>query len=305
LTAKFDIRPHLALLAANVMYGANYVIAKGLMPGIIGANAFIFYRVLGATAMFWALYAFRFSKINKQDLLRLALCGVFGIAINQLCFFNGLMRTSPVNASVFMTLTPILVPLVSVIRGRGEKIGKRQMIGILVGAAGSVAFTLLGTNSGFATGLGDFLIILNAISYAVYLVLIKPLLERHHPWTVITWVFTFGLIYVLLFPPTWAEMGEVKWNAFDTITTLRFSFVIVCVTFLPYLLYTFAIKYVSPHVTAVYIYLQPILTAGFIYLFAAVSNEDYSGDITWEKVASAMVIFAGVYLVIMPGRNSK
>ncbi len=291
--------PHLALLTANVMYAANYIVAKGLMPSVIGPNAFIFYRALGATALFWIIFLFRFERVAKQDLLRIALCAVFGIAVNQLCFFNGLMRTSPVNASVFMTLTPIVVPIVAYIFMR-ERIGRWQMLGIFIGAVGSVIFTLTGSNSGFATGLGDFFIILNAVSYAFYLILVKPLLLRYHPITVITWVFTFGLLYVGLFPPAIREMDDVAWMDFDLETTFRFSFVVVCVTFLPYLLYTVAIKYVSPHVTAVYIYLQPILTAGFIYLFAALTNEDYSADITLSKVLSSCVIFAGVYLAIRP-----
>src|SRR5687768_5073820 len=109
------LRSHLALFMVNLLYGANYVIAKGLMPGTIGANGFIFLRVAGATILFWAIFAFRFEKVSRRDLGRLALCGIFGVGINQLFFFNGLMLTSPINAPVIMTTTPILVLILSLI----------------------------------------------------------------------------------------------------------------------------------------------------------------------------------------------
>ena len=139
------------------MYGANFVIAKGLMPDFIGPNGFIFFRVAGAGLLFWAIYLMLYEKVKRKDLVRIAICALFGVACNQLSFFNGLMLTSPVNAAVIMTTTPILVLLLSVLF-LSEKITTLQIIGVLIGAAGSIAFTLSGMNKGFATGLGDALI---------------------------------------------------------------------------------------------------------------------------------------------------
>lgn len=103
---------HAALLTVALIYGANYLIAKGLMPALIGPSGFIVLRATGAAALFWVVYAFRFERIRRDDLLRLALCGLFGVASNQLMFFNGLSLTSPVNASIIMTSNPILVLVV-------------------------------------------------------------------------------------------------------------------------------------------------------------------------------------------------
>lgn len=292
-------KSHLALFIANLMYGANYVIAKGLMPDRISPNGFILFRVLGAALLFWSIYVFWFEKVNKKDFGRIALCALFGVATNQLCFFNGLMLTSPVNASVIMTVTPILVLVLSIIFLQ-QKITSLQVIGVVIGAVGSIAFTLSNSDTGFASAEGDIFIFINAASYALYLTMVKPLMRKYRPITVISWVFTFGLLYVIAFPLSIPEASSVQWENFDGVTYLKFMFVVIGVTFLPYLLNIYSMKRLSPYITAVYIYIQPLLAAGFIFLFAMVGEEDYSGDFSVLKMISALTIFAGVYLVIRP-----
>lgn len=286
------------------MYGANYVVAKGLMPGIIGPNGFILLRVLGAVSLFWLIYFFIKQKIDRKDFVRLAICGLFGVAVNQLMFFNGLMLTSPVNAPVIMTTTPILVLLLSWIILK-EKIRPLQGIGILLGAAGSILFVLQNSGDGFANEKGDVFIFLNATSYAIYLVLAKPLMAKYNPLTVITWVFTFGLCYISIWTYSWPEFTDVHWSSLTSSEILRLAFVVVGVTFLPYLLNVYALKKVSPSIVAVYIYLQPILAAFFVFLSARFGMTDYRGDMSWEKLITALIVFVGVYLVIKPKKQLK
>jgi drug/metabolite transporter (DMT)-like permease len=284
------------------MYGANYVVAKGLMPNVIGANGFILLRVGGAAILFWLLFSTKFEKVSKKDLGRLAICALFGVAVNQLFFFNGLMRTSPVNASVIMTMTPIIVFILSIFILK-EKPNGLKIVGLIIGATGSVIFTLQATTGGDSSLIGDLFIFINATSYSLYLVLVKPLMAKYKPLTVITWVFTFGLIYVLCWP---MSSGEVMATEFSTISTdaiLRLIFVVVCVTFLPYLLMVYAMKRVSPAVSSTYIYLQPLLAAFFIYLFWLFGLENYTQDITIGKIMAALLIFLGVYLVIKPNKS--
>lgn len=293
------LKSHLALFAVNLLYGINYLVAKGLMPSVIGPNGFILMRVMGATLLFWMVYSFRFEKVAMADIGRIALCAVFGVAVNQLFFFNGLMRTSPVNASVIMTTTPIIVFILSLIILK-EKPKLIRIVGLVIGAIGSIIFTLLGAKTADSSLLGDLFIFINASSYALYLVLVKPLMAKYKPLTVITWVFTFGVTYVSLWPPSRAELGQVSFSTIETTSILQLLFVIVCVTFLPYLLSVYAMKKVSPSVASTYIYLQPLLTAFFIYLFWVFGLKDYTQDITIWKVLAALMVFIGVYFVIKP-----
>ncbi|MBT8271285.1 MAG: EamA family transporter, partial [Bacteroidia bacterium] len=94
---------HLALFGANLIYGANYLIAKGVMPDKIGPSAFVLIRIIGASLLFWIIRFFIREKVEKKDLLRLLLCGLLGVATNQMFFFNGLNLTSPIDASIIIT----------------------------------------------------------------------------------------------------------------------------------------------------------------------------------------------------------
>ena len=297
------LKSHVALFAVNLMYGANYVVAKGLMPDIIGPNGFILLRVSGAALLFWLIFSIRFEKVKWKDLGLLAVCGFFGVAANQLMFFNGLMRTSPVNASVIMTTTPIIVFIFSLFLLK-EKPQLLKIIGLIIGAAGSIIFTLQGSISKDASILGDVFILLNATSYALYMVLVKPLMAKYKPLTVITWVFTFGLLYVSLWPMSTTEFSNTAFTSLETSTILAMLFVVVCVTFLPYLLTVYAMKKLSPAVSSTYIYLQPVLAALFIYIYWLLDLKNYTQDFTLGKILSALLVFVGVYLVIKPQRKA-
>lgn len=296
------LKSHIAIIVVNLLYGANYVIAKGLMPRVIGPNGFILIRVTGAMLLFWLVFSFNYEKVALKDFRNLAVCGLFGVAINQLLFFNGLMLTSPINAPVIMTTTPILVLILSLIILK-EKPTAVKIVGVVIGAIGSIIFTVLSTGDIFSSGFGDLLIFLNASSYGLFLVLVKPLMDKYRPLTVITWVFTFGFIFVLLWPSSIAELAVVAVDQLSRATVFRIVFIVIGVTFLPYLLTVFAMKHLSPSVNATYIYFQPVFAALFIYLFWLIGLEDYTQDFSIAKILCALLIFTGVYLVIKPANK--
>lgn len=285
----------LALFGVNLLYGINYVVAKGLMPipghgaGVIGASAFILLRVLGAVVLFWGARLFLPERVEWSDALRLALCAVFGVALNQLMFFHGLMRTSPVHASIILVATPILVLVISGVL-IGERIGRGKMLGVALGAAGAVLLILRGTaNDRAASTLGDVFILINACSFGIYLVMVKPLMSKYSAITVMSWTFLIGTALVLPFGV--AGFGEVHWAALTAPQIGAMAFVVVGVTFIAYLLNTWALRHVNPSVVGTFIYLQPVLATA-ISAFGAEGMPH--GAVPW---ISAAMIFAGVHLV--------
>lgn len=287
---------HLALLLVAVVYGANYLVAKGLMPQLIGPSGFIVLRVLGAGLLFWVLYAFRWQSVAASDIPRLLLCGAFGVAANQLLFFNGLNLTSPVNASIIMTSNPILVLLASAIILR-TSITWRKVAGIMLGGIGAIALLRLSakTNAGHISWHGDLMVFLNAMAYGIYLVLVKPLMSKYKAITVIAWVFLFGALIVL--PFGLPQAMEIDWKVFTTSQWVSVGFVVICTTFLVYLLNIYALGIVMPTVVSTYIYLQPLFAGLFAFVFAWYGGDDFTGDLTWSRLFCALLIFAGVYLV--------
>jgi drug/metabolite transporter (DMT)-like permease len=291
------VKSHLALFTVNALYGANHIIAKGVMPIYLSPNVFIAMRVVGATALFWIVKSFRVKeKIARKDLFLCAICGVFGVANNQLFFFHGLNLSSSINAGIIMTLNPIMVAILAYFILK-EPLSMLKSVGIILGAIGAVLLTLTaGTGAGDSV-LGDLFLFINALSYGIYLVLVKPLMKRYSPLTVITYVFSFGTMYVLLFPPTISDLLVTDFSIIPAEVWWKIIYVIVGVTFLAYLLTVTALKHLSASVSSSYIYFQPMMVILFTFLFSYIGlADDYSATITLEKVMYMLIIFSGVYI---------
>jgi drug/metabolite transporter (DMT)-like permease len=280
---------HVALLAANLIYGANYTIAKEVMPDHVAPLGLVVLRCLGAVPLFWLVGLHFKERIQWPDVPRLLLCAVFGIAVNQLLFLKGLNLTLPINAAVIMTSTPILVLIWAAVLIR-ERITLLKATGIVLGLAGALLILLAGKEVSFSsdTFVGDLLILINASFYGVYLVIVKPLLSRYHPITVLKWVFLFGLFMVIPFGQE--ELRQVNWAAMPPRIVAATAFVVFGLSFFAYLFNSLALRQVSPSVVSIYIYLQPVLAS----MFAIMAGKDV---LTAIKVVSAMLIFLGVYLV--------
>lgn len=291
-----NYKAHLALLGANIIYGANFLIAKGLMPDKIGASALVLLRIIVAGILFWIVKQFVKEKVKKKDIVLLAFCGLFGISTNMLLFFHGLSLTSPIDASIIMTATPVIVLILSAFILK-EKITKNKYIGILIGAIGAVILIVYGKNAvGTSSFLGNLFVFLNACSYGLYLVLVKPLMKKYKAITVISWVFLFGLIFV--FPFGINDLLATNFNEFTTNTYLAIAFVIIGTTFFTYLFNIYALNYVPPSVNGSYIYLQPVLSFILVSLYAYVfGNDEYAQDINLVKIASCILVVFGVYMI--------
>jgi drug/metabolite transporter (DMT)-like permease len=291
------LQAHLALFIVNVLYGASHVLAKGVMPDYLTPSVFILFRVAGATLLFWLVLSLTKSKpIERKDFPLIALCGLFGVAINQLFFFHGLNLSSAINSGIIMALNPIMVVILSFFLFK-ERLTSLKITGITLGAVGAILLTLKASSHVGDSRLGDLFLFLNALSYAIYLVLAKPLMKKYSPIQVITWVFTFGLIFVLLFPPTLSELSQTNFQRISTEIWWKIAYVVIGVTFFTYLLTIFGLKYLSATVSSAYIYTQPVMVMLFTFLFASIQwSADYRGSITSEKILYMFVIFTGVYL---------
>ena len=281
---------HLALFAANLIYGINYTVAKEVMPDYIEPLGFILVRVTGAVILFWLCYAlFYYEKVKKGDLLKLAICGLFGIAINQMLFFEGLNLTTPINAAVIMVTNPILVLLFGIFLAT-ERFNTKKGIGVALGALGAIVLITNGSQVSMNNEhfWGNIMVFINASSYAVYLVLVKPLMQKYKPITVISWVFLFGILFVI--PFGWSDFQAIEWATMPSGILWRIAFVVIGTTFLAYLLNIYGLKNLNPSTVSTYIYLQPVLAS----IVAVIASSD-SLDIT--KIGSSVLIFLGVYLV--------
>ncbi|UMB59746.1 DMT family transporter [Lutibacter sp. A80] len=291
-----NYKAHLALLGANTIYGGNFLIAKGLMPNYLQPSALVLLRVAGAGLLFWVVKLFVKEKIEKKDVLLLAFCGLFGVSANMLFFFYGLSLTSPIDASIIMTSTPVIVLILSALILK-EKITRNKYIGIFIGGIGAVILILYGkTGEGTSSVIGNLFVFFNATSYGLYLVLVKPLMKKYKALTVISWIFMFGLVFTIPF-----GIGDLSTTDFSTFTTgayLAIAYVVIGTTFLTYLFNIYALNYVSPSVNGSYIYLQPVVSFTMVSVLAYFfDNTIYAQDISMVKILSCILVITGVYLI--------
>ncbi|PHR70704.1 MAG: EamA family transporter [Lutibacter sp.] len=293
---KNSHKAHLALLGANLIYGANYIIAKGIMPNKIGPSSFVFLRILGAGILFWIIKSFIKEKIDKKDFVRLIFCGLLGVAANQLLFFHGLNLTSPIDASIIITSIPVMVVIFSFFILK-EKITSNKLLGISIGSIGAILLIWYGNKSGGTSSLlGNLFIFINACSYALYLVIVKPLMKKYNPLTVISWVFLFGFIF--MFPIGIQDFLTTDFAAFTTNTYLTIAYVVIGTTFLAYLFNIYALSKVSPSVAGSYVYLQPAVSFIMVTIYAYFLNQsEYAQDINPIKLISCGLVIIGVYLI--------
>ena len=281
----------LALVLVQLFYGVTFTFANDVIGGgHIMPFGFIVLRVTFAGALFWLLSLITSSKkIDTKDFPQLIKAAFFGVALNMLTFFKGLQYTTPINGSVIMITVPIIVLILSTIL-LNEKINKTKVFGISLGLFGALILSLYGqrNENGNNILLGNFLIFINALSYSYYLILIKKLTNKYHPFDFIKWLFLFGSLMVL--PFGFYELTLVDWISLPAYIWFSIVFVIVFATFGTYILNPLALTTLKATTVSTFLYLQPI----FAGIFAILMGSDRLDSI---KVSAALLIFIGVYLV--------
>lgn len=284
----------LALIAvsiATLIYGVTFTVAKEVMPMYIKPFAFIVLRVGGAAIIFWLLGLFVNAKrIEKSDYKKIIMAAFFGVGLNMLTFFKGLSYTTPISASVMMVTAPILVLIFASVLLK-ERLVLRKIIGIIIGLIGAIILIVYGSSSDAGAKnmmLGNFLVFINAASYAMYLVQVKKLIAKYNPIVFVKWLYLFGLLFVL--PFGFLELTEVQWHLMPTSIYLKVGFVVLFTTCLTYLFNLFALSKLKPTTVSVFIYLQPVIAS----IYALIVGSDTLNTV---KIIATLLIFFGVFLV--------
>lgn len=304
MTKSNIIKAHLALFGTHVIYAANHFIAKGIMPEKLNPTPFVLFRVLGAGLLFWFIKLFIKEKVDKKDFFRLILCGLFGASCNQLFFFHGLSLTSPIDTSIIMTSAPAVVFVFSMFILK-EKATKNKLIGLSIGALGAIGLVWYGqVTDGTSSFLGNLFVFMNVIFFSLYQVTVKPLMKKYHFITIISWVFLFGLLFVIPFG-IHDVFYNTDYNLFDVNTYMVIAYVIVFTTFLTFLFNIYALRQVSPSIAGSYTYVQPAVSFIIVLVLSLLfHNDTYNDDVNIVKILSCFFVIIGVYLISKKPKNT-
>lgn len=291
-TLKQQRNGHLALLGSNVLWGVMAPISKFVLAGgLVASAALTDIRIFGGTVLFWiASLFFKAEKVERKDYIRLFGAGFFSTAFNQICFIKGVSLTSPVDASICTSTLPIWTMIMAAIFLKEPVTGKKAG-GVLLGLCGALLLVFFGSGRAAGTGSnvwGDLLCLLSQISYGVYLVFFQDVIKKYSPVTLMKWKYTFGAL--ILLPFSFGSLFSVQWTSLPADQWAGLAYILLCGTFLSYLIVPIGQKHLRPTVVAMYNYLQPITAAVVAILWGLDS-------FNMVKLLAVILIFSGVMLV--------
>lgn len=289
-----QVRGHVSMLGANVMWGMMAPVAKMVMAaGVVAPLLMTDFRIFGAAILFWltSLLLPR-EHVPAGDLLRLAGAGMLGIVFNQGCYVFGVGYTYPSEASIITTTMPIWVMILAALF-LGEPVTWKKVTGILLGGSGAVLLVMGGHGASAEMSadnpvLGDMLVLTAQLSYALYLTLYKNFIRKYSLVTLMKWMFTFASVAILPFSlPT---IVSTDWQALTAAETGGVAYVVLGGTFLAYIFVMIGQKALRPTLVGMYNYVQPIV-ATTIGIWMGLDV------MTPVKAIAVAMIFGGVLLV--------
>ena len=278
----------IALIAVQLAFGSLPVIGKIVLT-IVSAVALVGIRVgLTAVVLFIIqMYRGRIWLRYANDYTRLAVLSLFGVVFNQYLFIGGLSLTRAANASLLSVTIPIFTLLISIAVG-SDKLRGITIFGIILAAAGVVLLVNPGAASfSSQTTIGDMMIVINSLSYGIYVASSKEVITRNGPFRSMMWVFIFAS--VICVPIGVISFGTVETANMDRSIWFLLLYIALGATAVPYFLNAWALARVSPAMVAAFIYLQPLI--GFVMAVIFLGEE-----VGLRFIIAALLIFAGLFL---------
>jgi drug/metabolite transporter (DMT)-like permease len=281
----------LAVILGNFFFGTSVIAVKHISPSLIPPIALTAVRIGVCTVLFWLLYAARPVKMGftKKDFMLLVFCALTGITMNQTFSMRGMSLTSPIHASLLVLATPITITLLAAWFLK-ESLNAYKIVGLLFGISGGVLLVFsrdLSSAAGAQQSLGDLFIIMGALSYSVYVIVIRPLMAKYKAMHILQWVFLFGAFASV--PLGWQDLQNVSWSAFDGISWFSLVYLVLGATFIAYQLMNYGISKLGASIAGSFIYTQPFFAtlASMIILHETLSL---------PKIGAAVLIMTGVFL---------
>ena len=290
--SDFNLKGHLSMLGANVCWGLMSPVAKLVFAsGVIAPIIMVDFRIAGAAMLFWITSLFTpHEHVPAVDKLRLFGAGMIGILLNQGCFIIGVSYTSPGEASLVTTTMPMWVMLLAWLFLK-EPITLKKAGGIVLGAAGAIILELGGTGAiagGDNPALGDFIVLMAQLSYALYLTIYRNFIKKYSLVTLMKWMFLSATIVGL--PSTIGYVRATEWGAISAAEWVGIGYVVFFATYIAYICIMIGQKNLRPTIVGMYNYVQPIVAT---IVGISLGMDHFS----LMKGIAVALIFSGVYLV--------
>ena len=283
---------HLAVAGAYTIFGLNIVFCKDIANSDVLSPYVLFtLRTAGATALFWLISLFMPSeKVERGDFWKIAAASSIGLFLTQISFLIAITMATSIDTAIMGTLGPIFTMFFAFLF-LGEPITGKKAGGVALSFAGVLYLIYNSVHSGGAdhsTPLGIVLLLVNSLSFSLYLGLFRPLISKYNVVTFMKWMFLFSLLLSL--PLSFRGFLETDFAAVPARVGWEVGYLVFFATFVAYFLIPFGQKRLRPTLVSMYSYLQPILAT-------AVSIWIGLDTLTWQKLLATILIVGGVILV--------
>ena len=289
---KQTIIGHLACLIAYAIFGFNIIVCKDLTSGqLISPLAIFCLRAMGAGALFWLISMFMpKEKVEKKDYIKIFAASLLGFFICQITFLMGIPHITPMDCSILTAISPIYTMIIAAMVLK-EPITLQKAGGVAISFAGIIYLIVSKVSLGGAaetTPFGIFMLILNSLSFSLYLGIFKPLISKYSVVTFMKWIFLFA--FAISAPFSAKEIITLDWGIIPTIQLAELAFLVAFATFITYFLIPIGQKRIRPTLVSMYSYIQPIVA---ILISICTGME----MLTWQKILAATMVFGGVIIV--------
>lgn len=283
---------HIVCFIAYAIFGFNIIVCKDLTSGGLISPLTIFcLRSMGAGALFWFISLFLpKEKVDRKDYIKIFAASMLGFFVCQITFLVGLPYITPMDCSILTALSPIYTMGIAAIALK-EPITLKKVGGVVLSFVGIIYLIMSKTSLGGTaetTTFGIIMLILNSLSFSMYLGIFKPLIGKYSVVTFMKWIFLFA--FAVSFPFSAGELITLQWSSIPTIQLAELSYLIICATFITYFLIPVGQKRIRPTLVSMYSYVQPIIA---ITVSICIGMD----TLTWQKSLATIMVFSGVIIV--------
>lgn len=291
---------HIACFTAYLIFGLNIVVCKDLTTsGIISPISLFFLRSVGAGTLFWLISLFMpRQRVERSDFPKFIVASLLGFFLTQIFFLMAISRITPMDCSIITSLSPIYTMFIAAYALK-EPLSVKKIGGVVLSLCGIVYLILNSVGSASAvtqtTPLGVLLMIGNSLCFSLYLGIFKPTIAKYSVITFMKWIFLFSSLLSL--PFALSEVITIDWPSLSGAFIAELAFLIICATFVTYLLIPIGQKILRPTLVSMYSYVQPIVA---IVVSICVGMD----TLTWQKIVAAITVFSGVVLVSLSKKRA-
>lgn len=292
---------HLPCFVAYAVFGFNIIVCKDLTSsGLISPMALFCIRSICAGALFWLISLFmKAEKVDRRDYIKIFAASVLGFFLTQITFLMAIPDITPMDCSIVASLSPIYTMFIAAVvlkepitlkKAGGVMLSLCGILYLIMNSVGAVGGASVTTLPGIA------LMIANSLCFSLYLGVFKPVISKYSAVTFMKWIFLFS--FVLSVPFAGVEIVSIDYFSIPVANLWELAFLVICATFVTYLLIPIGQKHIRPTLVSMYSYVQPIIAIA-ISIFIGMDV------LSWQKVLAAIMVFAGVLLVNYSRKATK